>query len=454
MRVCTLIRKLAISPVMPVLLLVATVLLVSIVYAGSWGSPSYVTEPNFCSEGISGEHPLSISGDGTKIAFVTSVNNASHIFVINSDGTGLKQLTSDSEGIGLGGGSPSISGDGTKIVFTKAGSGSGPNDPHTEEIFIVNSDGSGLKQLTHKSGGDGSVDFKSPSISNDGSKIAFFHVDFNTWNRGIFVMNSDGTGEKQVTEDFTTDFSMSGDGTKIAFLHGDDLDFQYFVINSDGTGLTQLTHNSNNYEDMNNNLNPPSAPSISDDGSKVAFEGYVGKDREIFVINSDGTGLKQLTDNAEDDWCPSMSGDGSRIAFQSTEYRNVSEYEFAELEINQPRPQVFVINSDGTGLTQLTDDSERTFMFPCISDDGEKIAFWRGLWRNPESEVDFEYEVGISLVSYLPNVGDDNGASDVEDDNGAESAFPTEIVMGGIVSGFVLCIIAFTYLKRKESYKF
>jgi TolB protein len=436
-------RKLAISPVMSVLLLLATVLLVSIVHAGSWSSLSYVTEPNFCSEGIMGNHPHSISGDGSKIAFVTSVNNASHIFVINSDGTGLKQLTSDSEGVGLGGGSPSISGDGTKIAFTKDLSGSNPDDPPAREIFVVNSDGSGLKQLTYKSGGDQMVSSRSPSISNDGSKIAFFHVDFNTWNRGIFVINSEGTEEKQVTEDFTTDFSMCGDGSKIAFLYGDDLDFQYFVINSDGTGLTQLTHNSNNYENINNNLNPPSAPSISDDGSKVAFEGYVGKDREIFVINSDGTGLKQLTDNDEDNWCPSISGDGSKIAFQRSEYINAGEYQGPESGSPPLRPQVFVVNSDGTGLTQLADDSERVFMFPCISDDGEKIAFWNALWSDPESEIN-EYEVGISLVSYLSDVGDEIVA---------ESTFPAEIVMGGIVAGFALCIIAFIYLKRKERYK-
>ena len=116
-------RKLAVSRAIPVLFLVVMLVLVSIVHAGSWSSPSYVTEPNFC-HGM-GAGDVSISGDGNKIAFVTSVNNASHIFVINSDGTGLKQLTSDSEGIGFGG-SPSISGDGTKIVFTNDVSGSNP----------------------------------------------------------------------------------------------------------------------------------------------------------------------------------------------------------------------------------------------------------------------------------------------------------------------------------------
>jgi Tol biopolymer transport system component len=434
-------RKLAVSRAIAVLMLFAMLVFVSIVHAGSWSSLSCVTEPNFCCES-SGTH-VSISGDGSKIAFVTSIDNASHIFVINSDGTGLKQLTSNPEGVGLGGGYPSISGDGSKVAFAIDVSGNNPGDPPAREICVVNSDCSGFKQLTYKAGGDQMVSSNSPSISNDGSRIAFFHVDFNTWNRGIFVINSDGTGEKQVTEDFTEDFSMSGDGSKIAFLHGDEFDFQYFVINSDGTELTQLTHNSNNYEDMNNNFNPPSAPSISDDGNKVAFEGYVGEDREIFVINSDGTGLKQLTDNAEDDWSPSISGDSSRIAFQRTEYRNVAAYAYVESENKPLRPQVFVINFDGTGLTQLTNDSERDFWFPTISYNGERIAFWN-YFCSSESEGDYKSDNYVSLVSYL---------SDVEDENGVKSAFPTEIVIGGIISGFVLCIIAFIYLKRKERYK-
>ncbi len=58
-------------------------------------------------------------------------------------------------------------------------------------------------------------------------------------------------------------------------------------------------------------------PSISSDGSKIAFQSEVDGDAEIFVINSDGTGLTQLTTNTADDMAPSTSSDGSRIAFQS-----------------------------------------------------------------------------------------------------------------------------------------
>jgi Tol biopolymer transport system component len=427
-------RKIAVIRAMLILFLVATLLLVSIVKAGTWSSPSLITDPAFSDERIN--QCFSISGDGGKIAFVAGTANFSgvsdlQIFVINSDGTGLTQLTNNTEFNNPQFGSmdmPSISGDGSKIAFQY-------NDGDGYEIFVINSDGTELAQLTDIPAGDCSASSSEPIISDDGSKIAFFRVDFNTWNRGIFVINSDGTGEQQLTENFDRDFSMSGDGSKIAFLGSDDFDFQYFVINSDGTGLTKLTQNSNNYQDANNNVNPPSAPSISDDGSKIAFEGYVGSDREIFVINSDGTGLKQLTDNTEDDWAPAISGDGSRIAFQRTEYQEVT---------SNPKPitpQVFVINSDGTGLAQLTNDSETAFWNPSISDNGEKIAFWSYFWSgDPYSMVDFESETGISLVNYMP---------DAEDENDGGLTVPVAIIVGGTLPIAVGVMLA-AYLKKRK----
>ncbi len=295
---------------------------------------------------------------------------------------------------------------------------------------MIKSDGTGLTQLTDNPDDDYYVPSSSPAISGDGGKIAFQRKNFKTWDRGIFVINSDGTEEKMLTNStyFDNHPSISDDGGKIAFQGGDDFDFQIFVINSDGTGLTQLTQNSNSFQKV-----PLNGPSISGDGSKVAFEGYVGEDTEIFVINSDGTGLMQLTDNTEDDWAPSISGDGGKIAFQ----RSPSQHE------GPIKSQIFVINSDGTGLTQLTDDSERSFMFSSISYNGEKIVFWRAFWADPESEIDFEYEIGISLVSYL---------ADTEEENGVESAFPVEMLVGGLLS-VAVGVMVILYLKGKKSWK-
>ncbi|MHA2408134.1 MAG: TolB family protein, partial [Candidatus Ranarchaeia archaeon] len=349
-------KKLGVSCVMLILLLVATLALVSIAEAATWSSPSMIAEDCFHGK-------ASISGDGSKIAFEGWDGNDNEIFVINSDGTGLTQLTNNTKSDR----DPSISGDGSKIAFSRDLEGCSKHQ--SPEIFVINSDGTGLTQLTDSPEIDYCVRSSNPSISGDGSKIAFQRMNFKTWDRGIFVINSDGTGEKMLTNNthFDEGPSISDDGIKIAFSGGDDFDWQIFVINSDGSGLTQLTNNKDNYQYGA----PMGGPSISGDGSKVAFGGLDGSDWEFFVVISDGSGLKQLTDNSykqEENmpppFGPSISGDGSKIVFSN----------FVESGLENPSVEIFVINSDGTGLTQLTNTTKWN-SGPSICDNGERIAF-------------------------------------------------------------------------------
>ena len=137
----------------------------------------------------------------------------------------------------------------------------------------------------------------------------------------------------QLTNNTTTDSnpSISGDGSKITFSSNLDGDSEIFVVNSDGSGLTQLTSNTAN--DYN--------PSISRDGSKITFHSNLDGDFEIFVVNSDGTGLTQLTSNTATDYGSSISGDGSKIAF----YSNVDgDYEiFVSARADPSSPTMYYV---------------------------------------------------------------------------------------------------------------
>ena len=114
----------------------------------------------------------SISGDGSKIAFISDVDGDYGLFVVNSDGSGEPILLTQSPAYKM---CPSISGDGSRIVYQS-------DVGDTAEIFMVNSDGTGLTQITDNNAYDGY-----PSISGDGTKIAYeSEVDGNL---EIFVIN-------------------------------------------------------------------------------------------------------------------------------------------------------------------------------------------------------------------------------------------------------------------------
>jgi len=79
-------------------------------------------------------------------------------------------------------------------------------------------------------------------------------------------------------------------------------------------------------------------PDPSPDGEWLAYYS-LGKEQDIFIIRTDGTSVRQLTDDASKDRWPHWSPDGKRIAFTSD--RSGSS-------------QIWAINRDGSGLQQLT----------------------------------------------------------------------------------------------------
>jgi hypothetical protein len=147
------------------------------------------------------------SPDGSRIAFVRGTN----IFVMNADGSGQTSIRQ--------GGSPADpvwSPDGTQIAFRDQ------NVPaHSTEIYLMNADGSNVRQLTSSILFAGN---SKPSWSPDGTRILFLFFDSficgifgNRCTDGLYVMNADGGNRKSVIQPIVDNPGWSPDGTLIIF---------------------------------------------------------------------------------------------------------------------------------------------------------------------------------------------------------------------------------------------
>ncbi len=270
-----------------------------------------------------------------------------------------------------------------KIAFVSTRDGN-------EEIYTMNPDGSGLRNITNNPKQD-----NAPAWSPDGKKVAF--VSSRDGRPQIFVMNADGSNPVNITNNAAvsdSDPAWSPDGKKIVFTSDRDGNFEIFVMDTDPSTIdaTNLTPNATDDE----------FPAFSPDGTKIAFERLGEGAGEIFVMNADGSQPTNLSNSSVgEDLVPAWSPDGKRIVFASTRDGNGDE--------------TYVMNADGTGQTRLTinkaiDDSG------AFSPDGNKIAFASD--RDGNNEIYVMNPDGTGQAN-LTNLG---SASDTDPDWGVSAA--------------------------------
>ena len=271
----------------------------------------------------------------------------------------------------------------------------------TGAIFTIRYDGAGVRQITRPARG---VIDQYPDFSPDGKTIVFHRMVPCTPGGSkdgmdgtcdlVYTVRRDGKGLKPLVPcgfDASLPFpdscvgahtpAWSADGSKIAFSYSlvreeydDSLDLNraIWIANADGTNRRQVT-----------SLTPGSAwddePQFSPDGMKLVFT-RVDLKREadaVFIVNVDGTGLSQLTPwavNAAGD--PDWSPDGKWIVLV-THPRGGSE------NVHKVRP-------DGTGLTNLTKQKASGFHYlsSSFSPDGKLIVSARRPGAGPNGHAD------------------------------------------------------------------
>jgi hypothetical protein len=304
-----------------------------------------------------------------KIVFSSQRDGNSEIYVMNADGSNQTRLTNDAASDQT----PVFNAEGSKIAFTSDRDGE-------DDVYVMNADGSNVQRLTSASGAD-----VAPAFSPDGGKIVFAST------RGdksaIYVMNADGSNQQAVTNgtQASSHPAFHPNGNQVIYREAEK---GLFVINLDGTGRTQLSTQGNtscNY------------PVYSPDGQKIVYYAFVFGDTRpydhVFTMNADGSGHANLTADKNGGQMPSWSPDGSRIAFTSFQHRTYGD--------------IYTMNVDGGGPVRLTQGTNGDGLDPSwapgsVPAPPEITVASSAIREGNTGQTDAKFTISLSLPSSQP----------------------------------------------------
>jgi len=191
----------------------------------------------------------------------------------------------------------------------------------------------------------------------------------------LFTARADGSGLEQLTDTpgYDAEATVSPDGKTIVFTSVRDGDLEIYSMDVAGRGVRRLTHEPG-YD---------GGAFFSPDGKRIVYrrdapadDAALGRYREllsqglyapgvleIWVMDRDGGGKRQVTRLGAASFAPYFHPDGRRIVFAS----------------NHPDPKgrnfdLYLVGGDGTGLERVTSDASFDG-FPMFSPDGKRLAF-------------------------------------------------------------------------------
>jgi len=279
-----------------------------------------------------------LSADRSKVAWLSDRDGAWDIWVANTDGSGLANVTATMGG--AQGDWVSISGDGSKVAWysTRDGYAGGHG-----QVYVANTDGTGLTNVSADSNSWNDY----PSISADGSKVAWVSDRDGEWD--IYVANTDGTGVPVNVSRSPVGGnqpSLSSDGSKVAWVSDFWGSRKILVANTDGSD-TPLEVGG----DVTDDNSGDGGPSLSPDGTKVAWESIIDGNPEVYVANVNGSNAVNVSRDSAEDWDPSLNEDGSKVAWLSNRDGDWD---------------VYVANADGSGVVVNVSSNSADDWFPSL----------------------------------------------------------------------------------------
>ncbi len=254
----------------------------------------------------------------TKIAMSCERGGKKEIYVMNFDGTEVKQVTRH-HSIAF---APAWSPDGSKIaysLFTRH-----RNNIKNIDLYEIDFNTESYKMLSNRKGINSGA-----AYSPDGSKIALT-MSF-LGNPEIFSLDpANGTVTRLTSSfGFDVDPAFSPDGKQLAFVSSRTGIPMVFSMGIDGSKVQRLTY-AGRYN---------ATPSWSPTNNKLAFAGWIDGRFDVFIMNPDGSHIERLTKDQGNNEDPSFSPDGNFVVFSSN---------------RTGQQNVYVMNIDGTFVKRLT----------------------------------------------------------------------------------------------------
>lgn len=225
------------------------------------------------------------------------------------------------------------------------------------EIFVMNPDGTGKKNISNHKG----VDWAYTSFGN---KI-YFVSDRDTSHRKYFLyeMDADGNNVRRISNFLVSD-SWQGvrkNGTEfVVSSNKDHRRNELYLIDNNGNELRRLTIDTLNDND----------PVFSPDGKQIVFRSRRGtKYDELWMMNSDGTDLHRLTHYPEEDTTAFIHSYHAGPPFWEPNGNFISY-----ISNQRSRSSIFLVNPDGTNVRRLTNDTAMNEGWHSWSPDGNYLV--------------------------------------------------------------------------------